>query len=52
MTRLPPQCQRQIGYRPTFLYNAISIPVARICPHFALEGSNYCERHQDPGETP
>lgn len=48
---LRPQCERQIDVRPTVMWNAVTIPVAVICPHFALPGSPYCERHQ-PVDVP
>lgn len=43
-----PQCQRQTGVRPTLRYNAVTIPMAVICPHNAEPGEKYCHRHADP----
>jgi hypothetical protein len=40
------QCEKQIGVRPTTKWNAVSIPVAVICPHNAAPGSPYCDRHR------
>lgn len=44
---LRPQCQRQVGQRPRLMYNAVTIFEIVICPHFAVDGSKFCERHQD-----
>ena len=49
---LRPRCERQVGVRPTFMYNAVTIPVAVICPHFALPGSKYCAEHQESNPQP
>ncbi len=43
-----PQCQRQVGTRPTFLYNAVMIPRVVLCPHNAEPGEKFCHRHLDP----
>lgn len=41
-----PQCQKQIGVKPRLWLNAVTIPYAVICPHFAEEGSRWCKDHQ------
>jgi hypothetical protein len=46
MSRYGRQCERQVGIRPTLLYNAVMIPRIVLCPHNALPSSPYCERHQ------
>jgi hypothetical protein len=43
---LKPQCQAQVGVRPTLMYNALTIPRIVICPHFAEDGSRWCTAHQ------
>ncbi len=45
---LKPQCEAQVGIRPVFIYNAVTIPRIVLCPHFALEGSHFCAKHQPP----
>jgi hypothetical protein len=40
-----PQCERQVGVRLTLMYNAVTIPVAKFCPHNAEPGEHYCHRH-------
>ncbi len=49
-----PQCQRQVGTRPTFLYNAVMIPRVVLCPHNAEPGEKFCHRHLDtsPAQRP
>ena len=41
-----PQCEAQVGVRPTLKWNCVTIPVAVWCPHFAEPGSKFCHRHQ------
>lgn len=40
------QCERQVGVRPTFMYNSVVVPVAVICPCFAEPDSKWCAAHQ------
>lgn len=43
---LAPQCERQVGVRPTLTYNAVTIPRIVCCPHFAVPGTKFCKTHQ------
>ncbi len=46
-----PQCEAQVGVRPTLKWNAVTIPVAVWCPHNAEPGHKFCHRHLDRGNA-
>lgn len=48
---MKPRCEYQIGHRPTFIYNAFTIPRAVICPNPVEPGEKWCAEHHDAGEA-